>query len=81
MWCIRFKVKMTAKEKKTGLDVEGCAAAYDELLKNNPRLRMEVEAKERLFQEKQAAKRKEENEKAKAKKSLKRKLRSRSRRL
>ena len=61
-------------------DLEAGAAAYDEMLKNDPLLRMELEAKDRISQDKEEAKRKEEYEKEKTKKKLKKKLRSRSRR-
>jgi len=56
------------------------AAAYDEMLANDPQLRMELEAKDRMFQDKQDAKRKAKNEEEEAKKRLKKKLRRRSRR-
>ena len=66
-------------------ELEAGAKAYDKLLENDWRLRLEEEAKERLFQEKQAVKRKknaeEEAEKKKQKKRrgvspLKRKVRA-----
>lgn len=63
------------------IDREAGAVAYDELLKNDWRLRLELDAKERMFQNKQAAKRvkkvKEEENKKKVKKALKKKRRAR----
>lgn len=59
-------------------DLEAGASAYDEMLKNDPRLRAELEAKDRILRDKEDAKRKEEYEKEKSKKKLKKKLRSRS---
>lgn len=68
-------------ENKPKIDVDALAAGYDEIVKNDPLLQMELEAKERMFQDKQAAKRvkkvKEEENKKKLKKSLKKKRRAR----
>jgi hypothetical protein len=60
-------------------ELEGFAALYDEMLKNDPRLRAELEAKDRILRDKEDAKRKEKNEREKSKKKLKKKMRSRSR--
>lgn len=54
------------------INVEAGADAFDEMLKNNPRLRLELEAKERLFQDKQDVKRKEEKAKEDRKRDIKR---------
>lgn len=62
-------------------ELEGFAKLYDEMLENDPQLKRELEAKDRLFQDKREAKRKEEYEREVRKKKLKKKLRSRSRRL
>lgn len=68
-------MKLNIDEEK-----EAGAAAYNEMVKNDPRLRAELEAKDRLFRDKEEAKRKEEHEKEKNKEKTKRKMRSRSRR-
>lgn len=60
-------MKTTLKE-----ELEAGATAYDEMLKNDPRLRLEIEAKERLFLDKQDAKRKEEKVKEERKRDIKR---------
>lgn len=71
-----MQIKTKLEESKDSL-----AAAYDELLKNDWRVRMEEEAKERMFQHKKAAKKaeivKEEVKKKKLKKLLKRRARRR----
>ena len=48
-------------------DFAAGAAAYDEMLKNNPQLRMEIEAENRMLRDKEDAKRKEEYEREKSK--------------
>lgn len=62
-------------------DVGALAGAYDDMVKTDLRLRLELEAKERMFQDKQTAKRlkkvKEEENKKKVKKALKKKRRAR----
>ena len=62
-------------------ELEGFGKLYDEMLENDPQLKRELEAKDRLFRGGQDAKRKEEYEREVRKKKLKKKLRSRSRRL
>lgn len=69
------------KEKRTGLDIEGCAAAYDELVANDWHLQLEEEYTERILQEKQAVKRKKKaGEEVEKKKQHKSKMRRRVRR-
>lgn len=56
------------------------ASAYEEMLKKDPRLRMELEAKDRLYSGNEDRKRNEKHKKEERKKALKKKMRSRSRR-
>jgi len=72
--------KEEMSEKKLETHAEAGAAGYDEMLKNDWRLRLEVEAKERMFQNKQAVKRQKEAKEEEKKKKLKKLLKRRARR-
>lgn len=69
---------MTEEKPKTL--VEAGAAAYDELLNNDWKLRMELEAKDRLYKAKDTAKKVKKAKEEEKKKKLKKLLKIRARR-